>query len=187
MSKEIKINPELFSLRKNKTVKSKSGAKLKKELLQKLNDNETDVLKELEALTNPDEPIETVPVIDTPVTPITYGCLKNGSMPTLKQLKRQPKMVKQYTSFGKKNGTVRVLIKDKETYAKIEKDKKKLDKHSMTEIRNYLRTRRLYKIGSTAPDEVLREIYKNAYLTGNVENNNNETLVHNYLNDDVKL
>ena len=70
-------------------------------------------------------------------------------------------------------------------YSQIEKIEKKLDKHTMTDIRNYLRTRKLYKIGSTAPDEVLREIYKNAYLTGNVENNSSETLVHNYLNEQV--
>jgi hypothetical protein len=79
---------------------------------------------------------------------------------------------------------VRVLLKDKDTHAKIAKDKKKLDKHSMSDIRTYLKTRKLYKIGSTAPDDVLREIYKNAYLTGNVENNNKDTLVHNFLNDD---
>jgi hypothetical protein len=114
--------------------------------------------------------------------------LKNGSLPTLRQLKRSATTVKQYASFGKatKSNTVRVLIKDKDTYAKIERDKKKIEKRSMSDIRDYLRQRRLYKIGSTAPDDVLRDIYKNAMLTGNVENNNSDTLVHNFLNEGDK-
>jgi hypothetical protein len=191
MNKEIKINPDLFSsTKKNKTVK-KPNKQLKKELLQKLSNNEADVLSELESLTNPTEKTDSEPNqqnqqnetnVKIEKEPL-HGCLKNGTKPTLRQLKQTPKTVKQYTSFGKKNNTVRVLIKDKHTYAKIDKDIKKLDKHSMTDIRTYLREKKLYKVGSTAPDEVLREIYKNAQLTGNVENKNDETMVHNYLNE----
>ena len=190
MNKEIKINPDLFSsFKKNKTVK-KPNKQLKKELLQKLTNNEVDVLNELESLTNPTEKTEPeVEPIEESEQPVKkekeplHGCLKNGTKPTLRQLKQIPKTLKQYTSFGKKNNTVRVLIKDKITYAKIDKDIKKLDKHSMTDIRTYLREKKLYKVGSTAPDDVLREIYKNAQLTGNVENKNDETMVHNYLNE----
>jgi hypothetical protein len=190
MNKEIKINPDLFSsFKKNKTVK-KPNKQLKKELLQKLSNNEVDVLNELESLTNPTEPTESNEVVEETVQTVQreqkeplHGCLKNGTKPTLRQLKQTPKTIKQYTSFGKKNNTVRILIKDKNTYAKIDKDIKKLDKHSMTDIRTYLREKKLYKVGSTAPDDVLREIYKNAQLTGNVENKNDETMVHNYLNE----
>jgi hypothetical protein len=190
MNKEIKINPELFSTKKNKTIKKPVGSNLKKELLKTLASKESDVLKDLEQLTSPEIKVEPDPkpeLVETsiPKPDTEYGCLKNGTKPTFRQLKNKPKTIKQYASFGKHKDTVRVLIKDKEMYAKIEKDKKKIDKHNMTDIRNYLRTRKLYKIGSTAPDEVLREIYKNAYLTGNVENNSSETLVHNYLNEPV--
>jgi hypothetical protein len=198
MNKEIKISPELFespSLRKNKTLK-KPNTSLKKELLKSLAKKENETIKELETLMNPNEPepnpkeptelkdSKEIREIDTQdlKSDTSYGCLKNGTKPTFRQLKRA-KTIKQYTSFGKNKDTVRVLIKDKDTYAKIEKDKKKLDRHSMTDIRNYLKTRKLYKIGSTAPDDVLREIYKDANLTGNVENVNTDTLVHNYLND----
>jgi hypothetical protein len=194
MNKEIKINPDLFSsTKKNKTVK-KPNKQLKKELLQKLTNNEVDILSELESLTNPIVPTESEPTQQSEQHEQTetnvkiekeplHGCLKNGTKPTLRQLKQTPKTVKQYTSFGKKNNTVRILIKDKHTYAKIDKDIKKLEKHSMTDIRTYLREKKLYKVGSTAPDDVLREIYKNAQLTGNVENKNDETMVHNYLNE----
>jgi len=181
MNKEIKFSPELFA-KKNKTLK-KPNSSLKKDLLKSLAQKENDTLKELETLTNPEpEPIEKITnAVPAPID-TSYGCLKNGTKPTFRQLKKT-KTIKQYTAFGKSEDTVRVLIKDKDSYAKIEKDKKKLDRHSMTDIRNYLKTRKLYKIGSTAPDDVLRTIYKDANLTGNVENINSDTLVHNYLND----
>ena len=171
MNKEIKISPELFG-GKHKTLRKPPIKDLKRSILESI--SSPDILEGLDSM-KPSVPSE-------PLKPTTYGCLKNGVLPTFRQTKRST--IKQYASFGKcKSNTVRVLIKDRETYAKIEKDKKKLDKRPMSEIREYLRTRRLYKIGSTAPDDVLRDIYKNAILTGNVENNNSDTLVHNYLND----
>jgi len=175
MSKEIKITPDLFSLKKTK----KPNRNLKKELLQTISTKESNVLTELESLTNPEKEKEKEKETEEKEKGPEYGCLKNGEKPTYRQLKT--KTVKQYSMFGKNKQTVRVLIKDKDTYARIEKEKKKLEKHSMIDIRNYLRTRKLYKIGSTAPDEVLREIYINANLARNVENNNSDTLVHNYL------
>jgi hypothetical protein len=51
----------------------------------------------------------------------------------------------------------------------------------METIRDYLLKRGLYKIGSTAPDDVLRKIYEESYTTGDVENKNSELLLHNYL------
>jgi hypothetical protein len=164
MNKEIKITPESFLPKRNKTKRA-----CKTELLGSLELPETKEIKEIKEIKNPE--------LETP----SYGCLKNGIKPTFRQTKN--KTVKQYAAFGKTEDIVRVLIKDKDTHAKIARDKKRIDKHSMSDIRTYLKTRRLYKIGSTAPDEVLREIYKNAYLTGNVENNNTETLVHNFLNE----
>jgi len=177
MSKSITINPEFLGKRQAKTQKKTSSRELKRALLQSIS---PDIL---EGLSTP-EPVQDAPAPAVPAVSASYGCLKNGSLPTLRQLKRTSTTVKQYSSFGKgKSNTVRVLIKDRETYAKIERDIKKIDKRSMSEIRDYLRERRLYKIGSTAPDDVLRDIYKNAILTGNVENNNPETLVHNFLNE----
>ena len=179
MSKEIKMDVFLGGKR-SKTQKQKkpSGSELKKALLESL--SSPDILEGLESVT----PEKKADVASNPsISNQTYGCLKNGSLPTLRQLKRTSNTVKQYASFGKSKGTVKVLIKDREMYAKIDRDKKKIDKRTMPDIREYLRKRGLYKIGSTAPDDILREIYKNAMLTGEVENNNSSTLMHNFLND----
>jgi hypothetical protein len=186
MNKEIKISPELFG-KKNKTLKMPTGRQLKKELLQRLNKG-SDLIQELDVLIKEPVPETSEPekreTLSLPET--SYSSLKNGSKPTFRQLKG-PKTIKQYTCFGKKNDTVRVLIKKEEDYIAVEKDIDKLKKHTMTKIRNYLRTRKLYKIGSTAPDEILRDIYVNANLTGEVENNSSDALIHNYLHDTIAI
>lgn len=192
-SKEIKISPELFDRKKNKTLKKPTGKQLKRELLQRLSQG-SDLIQELDALTKETGPdvkelseteIREVKELKNEKEP-TFGCLKNGTKPTFRQL-QMPKTVKQYSSFGKKNDTVRVLIKDKSAYDGITKDIDKLKKHSMNKIRNFLRTKRLYKVGSTAPDDVLREIYVNVTLTGEVENKGSDTMIHNYLHDTIAV
>jgi hypothetical protein len=181
MSKEIKINPKLFETKGSSKKTLKNGKSIKKAILDSLAETSTDVLKDLEVMTDslPEQPKEPSVKPDT-----TYGCLKNGKKPTMRQAEHQTKKVKQYSSFGKTKNVVNVFIKDKDSYNKLEKDIKKMEKTSMITIKNYLRTRKLYKVGSSAPDDVLREIYLNAQLAGNVENNNPETLVHNYVNDE---
>jgi hypothetical protein len=192
-SKEIKISPELFDRKKNKTLKKPTGKQLKKELLHRLSQG-SDLIQELDALTKEKEPetlidtreiTENVTKKEEQKEP-TFGCLKNGTKPTFRQL-QTPKTVKQYSSFGKKNDTVRVLIKDKSTYDGIHRDVEKLKKHNMNKIRNFLRTKRLYKVGSTAPDDVLREIYINVSLTGEIENKGSDTMLHNYLHDTIAV
>lgn len=197
-SKEIKISPELFDRKKNKTLKKPTGKQLKRELLQRLSQG-SDLIQELDALTKGEEKeteLKDVKEIEEKEEKEekeqkkekepTFGCLKNGTKPTFRQ-SQLPKTVKQYSSFGKKNDTVRVLIKDKSTYDGITRDVEKLKKHSMNKIRNFLRTKRLYKVGSTAPDDVLREIYVNVTLTGEIENKSTDTMIHNYLHDTIAV
>jgi hypothetical protein len=121
----------------------------------------------------------------------TYGCLKNGAKPTFRQSRSNSvapeparatkKTIRHFTSFGKKNETVRILIKDMKSFNQIEKEKKKLEKHSLAEVCAYLIKRNLYQAGSDAPEEVLRETYRNAYLAGNVHNNNPNIMLNNFM------
>lgn len=193
-SKEIKISPELFNRKQNKTLKKPTGKQLKRELLQRLSQG-SDLIQELDALTKGEVKVdvkEDMREIEQSEKKVTtekepaFGCLKNGTKPTFRQ-SLAPKTVKQYSSFGKKNDTVRVLIKDKSTYDGIHRDIDKLKKHNMNKIRNFLRTKRLYKVGSTAPDDVLREIYINVSLTGEIENKGSDTMLHNYLHDTIAV
>jgi len=211
MSKEIKINPDLFKMTKPKTLKKKmlTGTEIKKALLetiqQKSDDPVMNAIHEIETIKDPnketsvtlteitepsiEEHMEGDVLVKTEIKPdIPYGCLKKGKKPTFKQWKITPiqsttKSVKKFTSFGKSTHrkTVRVLIKNINTQVKIEKEIKTLQSHPMEKIREYLLKRGLYKIGSSAPDDVLRKIYEESYTTGDIENKNSELLLHNYL------
>jgi|LauGreDrversion4_2_1035121.scaffolds.fasta_scaffold00961_12 hypothetical protein len=167
MSKELKIDPHLFETSKKK----------QKPPSQKTRRNKRDTLSEILAASSGNEVTDIETITNTP--PLKSILKKTKSL--------EPEKEKHTTSFGKKNGTVRIFIKDKDAYTKIESDKKKLAKHNMTQVRNYLRTRRLYTVGSSAPDDVLRTIYEDAHLTGNIENTNSTTLMQNFLNEDQNL
>jgi len=157
-NKEIKVDLNLFELKKNKNTPK---TRRKKEIVNAITTG--DSLKDLEIIT------------DTP--------------PKEKEKEKKPKSIlKNHTvkhTFGKKNNTVRIFIKDKDEYSKIESDKKKLMKHSMNQVRNYLKTRHLYQVGSTAPDELIRETYVNSHLTGNVENINSKCLIQEFMSDSI--
>lgn len=210
MSKEIKINPDLFKMSKPKTLKKKTltGTEIKKALLETIQKSEDPIMNAIQEIETIKEPNKepTINVIENKPTTeehmegevlvkteikqdIPYGCLKKGKKPTFKQWKSVPppqtttKCVKKFASFGKSahRKTVRVLIKNINTQVKIEKEIKTLQTHSMETIRDYLLKRGLYKIGSSAPDDILRKIYEESYTTGDVENKNSELLLHNYL------
>ena len=119
-----------------------------------------------------------------------YSNIKNGDKPTYREWKnttqKRPlplvltepmkekrtlgkgggkKMSKHYTKLGKKNKTISVLIKDRATRKTIDQEVNLLKKHEISKIKEYLRDHGLIKIGSHAPESILRETYENAFLT----------------------
>jgi len=89
---------------------------------------------------------------------------------------------KHYRRFGKiHNNTVRVLLPDQKTVNGIERDRKKLEKHNLTTVCEYLAKRNLYTAGSDVPEDILREIYRNAHLAGNVQNHDSDIMINNFM------
>lgn len=105
--------------------------------------------------------------------------LKPGK--TLKKMKQLHTTTKRFIHLGKKNGRVGVLIKNQKTRKKILKDTYTLKKRPLSKIKTYLRKHNLIKIGSTAPEHIIRSIYENSFLAGDVYNKNVDMLLHNYL------
>ena len=83
--------------------------------------------------------------------------------------------------IGKHDDVVGVLLKNKEAQRHIQKQHLTLKQKTIGEIRKYLYEHHLLKIGSNAPPDVLRRMYEDSILTGEVKNTNKGVLLHNFL------
>ena len=89
--------------------------------------------------------------------------------------------IKKTHKLGKKDGKVGVLIKNTKTRKQAYDEQKDLHKKPISEIKDYLRKHELLKVGSSAPTDVIRAIYENSILAGDVHNKNSQVLLHNYM------
>ena len=103
---------------------------------------------------------------------------KTGGFVTKKTLKRKYKLGK-----SKKNNSISVLIKSTHTKKKVMDEKKKIENEDISKIKKYLREHNLIRIGSTTPTDVLKTMYESAILSGYVNNNSDDVMLHNYLNN----
>ena len=99
------------------------------------------------------------------------------------------KTIKRKYTLGKSNikKTVAVLVKNRGTRKLVLNAQKDLKRKQINDIKTYLREHNLIKIGSNAPNDVLRKMYESAMLSGEITNNNAETLLHNFSKSDKEL
>ena len=48
-------------------------------------------------------------------------------------------------------------------------------------MKNYLKKHNLLKSGSHAPPNVIKKIYEQSLLSGDIKNSNKDNIIHNYL------
>lgn len=92
------------------------------------------------------------------------------------------KTIKRKYTLGKSkmSRSVAVLVKDRGTRKQILNAQKDLKRKQINDIKTYLREHNLIKVGSNAPNDVLRKLYESAMLSGEITNSNAETLLHNF-------
>jgi len=196
--KEVRINTNVNMQSENMQSENMQSVNMQSENMQSENMQSENMQSE-----NMQEQYEVIqPVSMNTIDPPPYSNLKNSIKPTyrewksttqkrphpvvlvdsIKEKKPTNRKVKHYTKLGKRNKTISILIKDRETRKKIDNELNLLKKEEISKIKEYLRERGLIKIGSHAPEHILRETYENAFLAGDIKNTSKDTLIHNYMN-----
>ena len=100
-----------------------------------------------------------------------------------KKFRQKKRTTKKSTyTLGKRGNNVSILIKNNATRRKIRKEHGLLKQKPITEVKKYLYDKNLLKIGSTAPNDVLRTMFEQSILAGNVTNISNDIQFHNFMN-----
>jgi hypothetical protein len=103
---------------------------------------------------------------------------------------KQHVVTKKYKlgKYVNRNGPViGVLIKNRQTQHSIEKKRKELRHIPLRTITARLHKKNLLKVGSAAPPDILRELYENAVFAGDIENDGEGILLHNFLSTNEQI
>ena len=111
----------------------------------------------------------------------------SGEIIAIKKITK--KTIKRKYTLGRSRikKTVSVLVKDRGTRKIILAAQKDLKRKAINDVKEYLRDHNLIKIGSNAPNDVLRKLYESAMLAGEITNSNSEILLHNFSKEDKEL
>lgn len=126
--------------------------------------------------------------IETPLPKVesTRSNELNNIKKKYKKIKQKRRHTKKSTyKLGRNNTkkTISVFIKNNFTRRNVKKEYAQLKQTPINEIKKFLIDKHLLKIGSIAPNDVLRTMYEQAILSGDVTNINGDVLLHNYLED----
>ena len=101
---------------------------------------------------------------------------------------KQKKTIKRTFQLGKSkiHPKVAVLISNKTVRNDISTKSQILKQMHISDIKKYLLKHGFIKVGSSAPNDVLRKMYESAIMIcGEIQNHNPDNLLYNYLNDET--
>lgn len=110
--------------------------------------------------------------------------LRQKSRPKIKKRKRT---LRRTYKIGKSKvfPRVSVLVSNKTLRNNISTKTQLLKQTPITEVKKFLIKRGFIKVGSTAPNDILRKMYESATLIcGEVQNHNPDNLLYNFLNSE---
>jgi len=96
--------------------------------------------------------------------------------------------IKRKYTLGKSQikKSVAVLLKDRGTRKRVLMAQRDLKRKSINDVKAYLREHNLIKIGSNAPNDVIRKLYESTMLAGEITNKNTDILLHNLTKQDTE-
>lgn len=100
---------------------------------------------------------------------------------------KQKRIIRRTFKIGKSKviPKVSVLISNRSIRNKVSTDGQLLKQKSIEEIKKYLIKHGLIRVGTTAPNDVLRKMYEcSLMMCGEVQNHNPDNLLYNFLNSD---
>jgi hypothetical protein len=119
--------------------------------------------------------------------PIMNNNLSDEEIVGTKRITKKTTKRKYTLGKSRAKNSVSVLVKDRGTRKQILSAQKDLKKKNINDVKSYLRDHNLIKVGSNAPNDILRKLYESAMLAGEITNSNVETLLHNFSKDDKEL
>lgn len=133
-------------------------------------------------------PLVSEPQLQLQSQPPQFQPENKNITPSSRFMKRiTKKTIKRKYTLGKSKlkRMVSVLLKDQNTRKKIINAQKDLKHHAITDVKKYLKTHYLIKVGTHAPNDVIRKLYESAMLAGEITNINTETLLHNFMKEEA--
>jgi hypothetical protein len=135
-----------------------------------------------------------LPKVSTDSDPMIHPSMENTTKNELEDIveeynanknKKIKRTIKRKYTLGKSKikRQVSMLIKNMTTRKRVVDAQLNLKRESITDVKNYLKKHGLIKVGSLAPNDVVRKIYESSMLSGDITNRNKDTLLHNFMND----
>jgi len=109
----------------------------------------------------------------------------NNNLKKIKNMKRK-KIYKRTYRVGKSKTAPKIgcLISNKTVRHKIQQGVYELKHTNMKDVRKFLLKKGFIKVGTVAPNDVLRKMYESvATVCGEVQNHNPDNLLYNFMND----
>tara|TARA_B100000902_G_scaffold297895_1_gene285065 strand:- start:494 stop:1714 length:1221 start_codon:yes stop_codon:yes gene_type:complete len=189
-TKNETINDTKNTMREDEDFTQLMNDKIEKINNLEINTTDTDLPKDIKNLLNNEtnnlkineKLIATQDLINTDLKDSNLLKLEEINYDKLPKINRVTRKKKYKLGKIKGNNHVGVLIKNRDTQKNIKNEIGLLRTKSIQEIKDYLRQKNLIKVGTEAPNDVIRKIYEDSIISGDIENNNDSNMVHNFLN-----